>query len=61
VVVEDNAGLYQPPSEDYDGLGMQIVEKRLTNKFGTKSGLQIEVAPQEYTRMSFVIPQQGTY
>lgn len=61
VVVEDNAGLYQPPSEDYDGLGMQIVEKRLTNKFGLKSGLQIEVAPQEYTRMSFVIPQQGTY
>ncbi|PNH88965.1 sensor histidine kinase [Vibrio diazotrophicus] len=56
VVVEDNAGSYQPPSDDHDGLGMQIVAKRLTNKFGDDSALKIEVEPGQYTRMSFLIP-----
>ncbi len=56
IIVEDNAGSYQPPTEDHGGLGMQIVTKRLTNKFGEKSSLKIEVEPGQYTRMSFIIP-----
>ncbi len=56
IIVEDNAGSYQPPTEDHSGLGMQIVTKRLTNKFGEKSSLKIEVEPGQYTRMSFIIP-----
>lgn len=61
IVVEDNAGSYQAPSEDYDGLGMQIVDKRLTNKFGPQSTLKTEVLANQYTRMSFLIPYKGSY
>jgi len=59
IVVEDNAGSYQTPNEDYDGLGMQIVNKRLTNKFGEQAALKTEVLANQYTRMSFLIPHQG--
>jgi len=59
IVVEDNAGSYQAPNEDYDGLGMQIVNKRLTNKFGEQAALKTEVLANQYTRMSFIIPHQG--
>ncbi|MDA0149760.1 sensor histidine kinase [Vibrio sp. LaRot3] len=58
IVVEDNAGSYVAPNDDHAGLGMQIVAKRLTNKFGRVSALNIDVAPNQYTRMSFVIPNQ---
>lgn len=58
ITVEDNAGSYQAPKEDHEGLGMQIVAKRLTNKFGRVSQLQIDVEPNQYTRMSFIIPHQ---
>lgn len=59
IVVEDNAGSYQAPNEDYDGLGMKIVNKRLTNKFGEQAALKTEVLANQYTRMSFLIPHQG--
>jgi len=59
IEVEDNAGSYQAPNEDYDGLGMQIVNKRLTNKFGEQAALKTEVLANQYTRMSFLIPHQG--
>ena len=48
-------------AEDHDGLGMQIVAKRLTYKFGAASALNIEVEHDKYTRMSFLIPHKGTY
>jgi len=35
---------------------MQIVAKRLTNKFGQISDLKIDVKANQYTRMSFLIP-----
>lgn len=61
IVVEDNAGSYEVPKDDHDGLGMHIVGKRLTNKFGPHSSLQVDVKKNHYTRMSFLIPNQGTY
>ncbi|OCH53179.1 histidine kinase, partial [Vibrio cyclitrophicus] len=57
LVVEDNAGTYQKPSPDHVGLGMEIVDKRLTNFFGQDSALKIESQPQQFTRMSFIIPK----
>lgn len=56
IVVEDNAGSYIEPNQAHEGLGMQIVAKRLTNKFGQISNLKIEVQANQYTRMSFLIP-----
>lgn len=61
IVVEDNAGSYTPPAEDHAGLGMQIVDKRLTNKFGRASALTIEVEPEQLTRMSFIIPSEHSH
>ncbi len=58
IVVEDNAGSYQAPQHDHDGLGMQIVNKRLIHKFGTAASLSIEVTAHRLTRMSFIIPHQ---
>lgn len=56
VIVQDNAGSYVAPKEDHAGLGMQIVDKRLTNQFGRNSALTIDVEPNQLTRMSFIIP-----
>lgn len=61
VVVEDNAGSYVAPSQDHAGLGMQIVDKRLTNKFGRAAALNIDVKPNHLTQMSFIIPDENTY
>jgi two-component system LytT family sensor kinase len=56
LTVEDNAGTYLPPEPSHQGLGMQIVDKRLRNQFGRDSALKIEVENQQHTRMSFIIP-----
>ncbi|KOO06473.1 sensor histidine kinase [Vibrio hepatarius] len=61
LVVEDDAGSYVAPQDDHAGLGMQIVDKRLTNKFGRLSALKIDVEPNKFTRMSFFIPDENTY
>ncbi len=61
LVVEDDAGSYIAPQDDHAGLGMQIVDKRLTNKFGRLSALKIDVEPNKFTRMSFFIPDENTY
>ncbi|MGD8122580.1 LytS/YhcK type 5TM receptor domain-containing protein [Vibrio sp. TRT 2004] len=61
IVVEDNSGSYSPPADDHLGLGMQIVDKRLTNKFGRASALTIEVEPDRLTRMSFIIPNEHSH
>ncbi|CAH0527040.1 sensor histidine kinase [Vibrio hippocampi] len=56
IIVEDNAGEYAPPKKEHAGLGIQIVDRRLQNKFGRDSALKIEVEQHQYTRMSFIIP-----
>ncbi|KHD25058.1 histidine kinase [Vibrio caribbeanicus] len=61
ITVEDNAGSYRPPHDEHVGLGMQIVDKRLTNKFGRAAALTIEVEANQSTRMSFIIPDENTY
>jgi two-component system LytT family sensor kinase len=60
ITVEDNAGSYQPKNKDQEGLGMQIVAKRLTNYFGEQYPLEVDCQPNQYTRMSFTIPN-GSY
>lgn len=57
IIVEDNAGNYSSQqSKQGNGLGMQLVNKRLINFFGDSSKLHIEVIPHRYTRMKFFIP-----
>ncbi|MGF1710448.1 sensor histidine kinase [Vibrio kagoshimensis] len=61
ITVEDNAGNYQDPEDNHQGLGMEIVDKRLTHLFGAQSSLKIECIPQQFTRMSFMIPKQDHF
>lgn len=58
IIVEDNAGSYQQPDENHQGLGMQIVSKRLTHYFGIDGALKTQVEKDQLTRMSFIIPNQ---
>ncbi|UTZ20829.1 sensor histidine kinase [Vibrio campbellii] len=56
ITVEDNAGSYEPPKENHSGLGMGIVDKRLSNQFGRDSALKITSQQHQFTKMSFIIP-----
>ncbi|EOD79376.1 Autolysin sensor kinase [Grimontia indica] len=56
ISVEDNAGCFVPPPENHQGLGLEIVTKRLEHQFGRDSSLKIESEPDQFTRMTFIIP-----
>jgi two-component system LytT family sensor kinase len=53
--VTDNAGLYQP-SNNTDGLGMNLVHKRIQNLFGSQYGIEVECKADEFTRVSVRVP-----
>ncbi|MDF2155464.1 sensor histidine kinase [Vibrio sp. CAU 1672] len=57
ITVEDNAGSFTQPNANHSGLGMEIVDKRLTNRFGRDSALKIHCEPHQFTKMSFIIPR----
>jgi len=58
IVVEDNAGQFVPALGDKQGLGMEIVAKRLVHFFGDKAALQTECEVGKATRMRFLIPDK---
>ncbi|EGQ8488907.1 sensor histidine kinase [Vibrio alginolyticus] len=59
ITVEDNAGSFEPPKENHSGLGLGIVDKRLTNQFGRDAALKITCEPHQFTKMSFIIPPKS--
>ncbi|TOK20233.1 sensor histidine kinase [Vibrio parahaemolyticus] len=59
ITVEDNAGSFQPPKDNHSGLGLEIVDKRLTNQFGRDSALKIACVTHQFTKMSFIIPPKS--
>ncbi|MCR9365785.1 sensor histidine kinase [Vibrio antiquarius] len=59
ITVEDNAGSFEPPKENHSGLGLEIVDKRLTNQFGRDASLKITCEPHQFTKMSFIIPSKS--
>ncbi len=59
ITVEDNAGSFEPPKENHSGLGLEIVDKRLTNQFGRDAALKITCKPHQFTKMSFIIPPKS--
>ncbi|MGY3929639.1 two-component system sensor histidine kinase [Aeromonas encheleia] len=54
--VEDNAGAWQGDLTG-DGLGMNIVDRRLKSAFGDRFGLSVQCEPEQWTRVSFSIPK----
>ncbi|MDW1578360.1 sensor histidine kinase [Vibrio sp. Vb2880] len=59
ITVEDNAGSFEPPKKNHSGLGLEIVDKRLTNQFGRDAALKITCEPHQFTKMSFIIPPKS--
>ncbi|WP_303721033.1 sensor histidine kinase [Malonomonas rubra] len=55
VVVEDNAGLFCDKIQS-DGLGMNIVDKRIKNLYGNQFGVATECVRDQATRVSLLLP-----
>jgi two-component system LytT family sensor kinase len=53
--VTDNAGLYQP-SNNTEGLGMNLVHKRIQNLFGDQYGIEVECKTDLFTCISVRLP-----
>lgn len=56
--VEDNAGLYNPEPKG-DGLGMNIVDRRIKNRYGESCGVSVSCEPDVFTRISVRIPLEA--
>lgn len=58
VVVEDSAGLYQAQSGG-DGLGMNLVDRRIKIRYGTAFGLEVTCEPECWTRVAIRLPVEA--
>lgn len=54
--VEDNAGLFHENEPPGDGLGMNIVDRRIKIKHGDRYGISVECEPGLRTRVSICLP-----
>jgi len=57
--VIDNAGLYKLENNS-EGLGMNLVHKRIQNQFGSEFGIEVDCRKDEYTRVSIKLPYTET-
>jgi two-component system LytT family sensor kinase len=57
IVVEDSAGLYQP-KPDGDGLGMNLVDRRIKIRYGAAYGIEVACQPDCWTRVSIRLPAE---
>lgn len=55
IEVEDDAGAYCEKLNS-DGLGMNIVDKRIKALYGNRFGTEISCVPDVYTRVSLILP-----
>lgn len=58
IIIEDNAGFYRP-SDAGDGLGMQLVDKRIKSICGESYGLHVDCEPGVRTRVTINLPVKG--
>lgn len=58
LVVIDNAGNYCEDKKDVKGLGLNLVDKRIHIRYGEKYGIKIECQPDEYTKVTLLLPLQ---
>jgi two-component system LytT family sensor kinase len=57
LVVEDNAGKYQEPEEDSDGIGLTL-DKRIKLIYGKNYGISVEYKTDQYTRFVVRLPNR---
>ncbi len=58
IEVTDDAGAYCEKLRT-DGLGMNIVDKRIKNLYGSQFGTAISCVPDEMTRVSLILPDKN--
>jgi two-component system LytT family sensor kinase len=54
--VEDNAGLYRAHPPSADGLGMNLVDRRIKARYGERYGVRVECEPERCTRVIIHLP-----
>lgn len=54
--VKDNAGNYNEAHRDSNGLGLNLVHKRIQIRYGEQYGLKIECQPEKYTLVKIILP-----
>ena len=57
ILVEDSAGLYRP-TPGGDGLGMNLVDRRIKLRYGPAYGLSVDCEPERWTRVSISLPAE---
>lgn len=55
IEVIDDAGSYRE-NQSSDGLGMNIVDRRIKNLYGNQYGTEVSCIPDEQTRVSLILP-----
>ena len=55
VFVEDSAGLYRP-KPDGDGLGMNLVDRRIKIRYGAAYGIDVTCEPEQWTKVAIRLP-----
>ena len=55
IVIEDSAGLYKR-QPDGDGLGMNLVDRRIKIRYGAAYGIEVTCAPERWTRVTIRVP-----
>ncbi|MBK6601387.1 MAG: sensor histidine kinase [Betaproteobacteria bacterium] len=55
IVVEDSAGLY-PATPAKDGLGMNLVDRRIKIRYGSAYGVSVTCEPERWTRVAIRLP-----
>ena len=53
--IEDTAGLYRP-TPDGDGLGMNLVDRRIKIRYGTAYGIRVQCEAEHWTRVTIALP-----
>ena len=60
ILIEDSAGLYQP-TPGGDGLGMNLVDRRIKIRYGAAYGLDVSCEPEHWTRVSIKLPAEEEF
>lgn len=55
LMVEDNAGTYHPPTGG-DGLGMNLVDRRIKARYGNRYGITVVSEADKFTRVEVRVP-----
>jgi two-component system, LytTR family, sensor kinase len=55
IVIEDSAGLYKPLPNG-DGLGMNLVDRRIKIRYGAAYGIEVSCEAEHWTRVAIRVP-----